>query len=91
MRSEPVNAVQGQHVRGAGELLNGVGELACQRVQVFTRNRRGEGAAHFGEGAKQQVGGVRLVGEHAFEEFGVLCDGGADHFGEQRGCLTDLR
>ena len=48
MRGEAVNAVQGQHVRGAGELLNGVSELACQRIQVFTRNRRGEGATHLG-------------------------------------------
>lgn len=91
MRGEAVNAVQGQHVRGAGELLNGVGELACQRVQVFTRNGRGEGATHLGEGAEQQVRGVRLVSEHAFEEFGVLRDGGADHFREQCRRLTDLR
>ena len=48
--------------------------------QVFTRDGRGEGAAHLGEGAEQQVRGVRLVGEHAFEEFGVLRDGGSRPF-----------
>ena len=65
MRGEAVNAVQGQHVRGARELFNGSGELTGQGVDILARNRRGEGATHLGEGAVEQVGGVGLVREHA--------------------------
>ena len=90
MRGEAVNAVQGQHVRGARELCNSGGELTGQGVDILARNRRGEGATHLGEGAVEQVGGVGLVREHALEEGGVFGDGGTHHFGEERRGLADL-
>ena len=90
MCGEAVDAVQRQYVCGARKFFNGGGELTRQGVEVLARNRRGEGASHFGEGAVEQVGGVGLMREHALEEGGVFGDGGAHHFGEERRGLADL-